>query len=114
VNFLTDAIGGTAEDLLSYPGYVLLSLSDVVGPRYYYLARHPGWLDSFSDAATGSLDLRRVMQPSLEAFLQDVAQVGVFLGKRGGWAGVMIVSVVGWGAWTDESHGAGVACLHDV
>jgi hypothetical protein len=70
-------MGGPAEELLSYPGYLLLSLSDVVGPRYYYLARHPGWLDSFSDAVSGSLDLRRVLQPSLDDFLQDVAQVCV-------------------------------------
>lgn len=76
VNFLTDAIGATAEDLLTYPEYALLSLSDVIGPRYYFLARHPGWLVAFSDPISGSLQLRRVMQPALDAFLDDVAQVG--------------------------------------
>jgi hypothetical protein len=75
VNFLTDAIGGTAEDLLTYPEYALLSLSDVTGPRYYFIARHPGLLDALSDPVTGSLQLRRVMQPPLDAFMQDVAQV---------------------------------------
>lgn len=77
VNFLLDAIGGTAEDLLAFPGYALLSLPDVVGPRYYFLARHPGWLDAFSDPSTGSLQLQRVMQPALEDFLADVARVCV-------------------------------------
>lgn len=75
VNFLTDAVGGTAEDLLTYPEYALLSLSDVIGPRYYFIARHPGWLDVLSDPVTGSLQLRRVMQPPLDTLLPDVAQV---------------------------------------
>lgn len=75
VNFLTDAIGGTPDDLLTYPGYALLSLPDVIGPRYYFLARHPGWLDAFSQPATGCLQLARVMGPDTPAFLDDVAQV---------------------------------------
>lgn len=75
INFLLDAIGATPEDLMGYPEYTLLSLSDVIGPRYYFLARHPGWLDAFSDPLSGSLLLRRVLQPPLDTFLDDVAQV---------------------------------------
>lgn len=75
VNFLTDAIGGTPDDLLTYPGYALLSLSDVIGPRYYFLARQPGWLDAFSEPDTGALQLARVMGPDLPVFLDDVAKV---------------------------------------
>jgi hypothetical protein len=87
---LTDAIGGTPDDLLTYPGYALLSLSDVIGPRYYFLARHPGWLDAFSEPGTGALQLARVMGPDLAVFLDDVAQVrgrtctGGVVGARGG------------------------------
>ena len=100
VNFLLDAIGATAEDLLAYPEFALLSLSDVIGPRYYFLARHPGWLDAFSEPSTGSLQLRRVMQPTLHVFLDDVAQVGERVwvgGEADGWVVVAVVVVVGWG-----------------
>lgn len=89
VNFLTDAIGATAEDLLAYPEYALLSLPDLIGPRFYLLARHPGWLDAFSEPTTGSLALRRVLQPPLDAFLDDVAQVR----HRLGWGGVGLATV---------------------
>lgn len=72
---MLDAIGGTADDLLAYPQYALLPLDTVIGPRYYFLARNLGWCEAFSDPVTGSLDIRRVMEPQLAEFLADVAQV---------------------------------------
>lgn len=53
---------------------MLLSLSDTIGPRYYYLAKQ-GLVDAFSDASTGSMQLQRVLQPDQRSFLADVAQV---------------------------------------
>lgn len=81
MNFLIDVISCDTDDLLQYPGYLLLSLADTIGPRCYHLARQ-GLVDSFSDVSTGMIQLQRVEQPELRAFLADVAQVSS--GCRGG------------------------------
>jgi len=75
VNFLVDAIGCNVEDVMQYPQYLLLSLADTIGPRYYFLARSAR-LEDFSDPSTGVLQLHRVLQPPLDAFLADIAEVG--------------------------------------
>lgn len=74
-NFLVDAVGvgSPAEALADFPGILLLSLEDTLGPRFYFLARHPGWLDAFSDGGGGGLALRRVFEPPLPQFLADAA-----------------------------------------
>jgi hypothetical protein len=85
INFLVDVIGGDVNDLMAFPQYAMLSLADTIGPRYYFLARQ-GWLDSFTELSSGMLQLARVMQPELKAFLADVAQVGpaVVAGRTAG------------------------------
>jgi hypothetical protein len=75
INFLVDVLGGDVNDLMAFPQYAMLSLADTLGPRYYFLARQ-GWLEGFSEPSSGMLQLARVMQPELKAFLADVAQVG--------------------------------------
>jgi hypothetical protein len=74
INFLIDVVGGDVNDLMAFPQYAMLPLAEVIGPRYYFLARQ-GWLDDFSEPSSGMLQLARVMQPELKAFLADVAQV---------------------------------------
>jgi hypothetical protein len=85
INFLVDVIGGDVRDLMAYPQYAMLSLADTIGPRYYFLARQ-GWLEPFSEPSSGLLQLARLMQPELKAFLADVAQVRQREGGCKGWA----------------------------
>uniref|UniRef100_A0A383WAT8 Uncharacterized protein n=1 Tax=Tetradesmus obliquus TaxID=3088 RepID=A0A383WAT8_TETOB len=113
INFLVDVIGGDVSDLMAYPQYAMLSLADTIGPRYYFLARQ-GWLDACSEPSSGSLQLARVMQPELKAFLADVAQVsGQDIGSAATAYGEMKVewdNLLGWccdKAFSSQEEGAG-------
>lgn len=74
VNFL-QAVGCSMGALLQYPRALLVPLAGVTGPRVYYLAR-TGRLAAFTDdGMDGGLQLRRLLEPDLDGFLADVAQV---------------------------------------